>query len=298
MSDPRPVELTEVRAFVCVAEAGSMTQAALRLGVAKSIVSRRVSQLERAVGAVMLTRTARGTALTDAGRTYYAGGAAALAELEFAREAVGKLTTEISGELRISAPQVFQLGLAPLLADFAALHPMVRLEICFEDRQVDLISEGYDLAVRIGNLPDSSLITRRLATVRAVVVASPAYLDTRGRPSRPGDLTGHDVIVYTHATNQWRFRGAEGWEYVRGNPRLRTDSGQMVLAAGKAGLGVVILPWFMVEQAVLDGDLEQVLPAHPHEGGGLHLLMPPARARIARVRALVSFLADRFGPVI
>lgn len=298
MSDLRPVDFMEIRAFLCVAEAGSVTQAAQRLGVAKSIVSRRVSQLERTLGAVMLTRTARGTALTDAGRTYYTRGAAALAELEFAQEAIGKLTTEISGELRISVPQAFHSCLAPLLAKFVALHPQIQLEICFEDRQVDLISEGYDLAVRIGNLPDSSLIARRLAAVPAVVAASPAYLDARGRPAQPGDLARHDVIVYTNAPTQWRFRGADGWDHVRGNVRLRTDSAQMLLAAGKAGLGIVILPKFMADQALRDGALEPLLPDHPHEGGGLHLLMAPARARIARVRALVSFLADRFGPAI
>ena len=298
MSELKPVDLMEIRAFLCVAESGSMTHAAMRLGVAKSIVSRRVRQLERTLGAVMLTRTARGTALTDAGRTYYARGAAALAELESAQEAVGKLTTEISGELRISAPMAFQHSLAPLLADFTALHPKIQLEICFEDRNVDLNTEGYDLAVRIGNLPDSSLITRRLSTVRAAVVASPAYLDARGRPEEPSDLAGHDVILNTNATSQWRFKGADGWVYVRGNARLRTDSAQMVLAAGKAGLGVIILPWFLAEQAILEGALEPLLPEHPHEGGGLHLLMPPARARIARVRALVTFLADKFGPVI
>ena len=298
MSELRPVDLMEVRAFVCVAESGSMTNAAQRLGVAKSIVSRRVRQLERTLGAVMLTRTARGTALTDAGRTYYLKGAAALAELESGQEAVGKLTTEISGELRISAPMAFQHCLAPLLADFTALHPKIQLEICFEDRNVDLNTEGYDLAVRIGNLPDSSLIARRLATVRAAVVASPAYLDARGRPEQPDELAGHDVILNSNAPNQWRFRGEDGWVYVRGNARLRTDSAQMVLAAGKAGLGVIILPWFMAEQAILEGALEPLLPEHPHEGGGLHLLMPPARARIARVRALVTFLADKFGPVI
>ncbi|KQY89794.1 LysR family transcriptional regulator [Brevundimonas sp. Root1423] len=288
----------EVRAFLCVAETGSMTQAAQRMGVAKSIVSRRVSQLERTLGAIMLIRTARGTALTDAGRTYYARGSAALAELESAQEAVGKLTAEISGELRISVPMALQNLLAPLLANFAAMQPAIQLDVRFEDRMVDLTSDGYDLALRIGNLPDSSLITRRLATVRAAVVASPAYLDARGRPERPTDLAGHDVILYTNALNQWRFRRSEGWDYVRGNARLRTDNAQMVLASGKAGLGVVILPWFMAEQAVLEGALEQILHDYPHEGGGLHLLMPPARARIARVRALVCFLTDKFGPEI
>lgn len=298
MSELRAVDFMEVRAFLCVAEVGSMTQAAQRLGVAKSIVSRRVSQLEKTLGAIMLTRTARGTALTDAGRTYYTRGSAALAELESAQEAVGKLTTEVSGDLRVSMPMALQHLLAPLLADFAALHPTIQLDICFEDRKVDLISEGYDLSVRVGNLPDSSLITRRLASVRVAVVASPAYLKDRGRPGHPRELAGHDVILCTNAANQWRFKGPEGWDHVRGNARLRTDNAQMVLAAAKAGLGVVILPWFMAEQAVLDGDLEQILPEYPHEGGGLHLLMPPARARIARVRALVSFLANKFGPEI
>ncbi len=299
MPERRTVDLEDVRAFVCVVESGSMAQAALRLGVAKSIVSRRVKQLETTLGAVMLTRTARGTSLTDAGRIYYTRAAAALVDLEAAQEAVGQLTTEISGQLRISVPLAFgEQCLAPLLADFAALHPKIQLEIVFEDRKADLISEGYDLAVRIGNLPDSSLITRRLATVRAAVVASPAYLDARGRPSRPDELAGHDVILYMNAANQWRFEGPDGWEYVRYNSRLRTDNGQMMLAAGQAGLGIIIIPWFLVERQVEKGDLEVVLPEHPHEGGSLHILMPPARAGIARVRTLVAFLADKCGPVI
>ncbi|MFH5927280.1 LysR family transcriptional regulator [Roseomonas xinghualingensis] len=299
MAEPKSVDLRDVRAFVSAVETGSMAQAAVRLGIAKSIVSRRISQLEKALGAVMLTRMARGTSLTDAGRTYYLRAAAALAELESAQEAVGQLTTEISGQMRISVPLAFgEHCLAPLLADFAAGHPKIQLEICFEDRKADLIGEGYDLALRIGNLPDSSLITRRLATVRAAVVASPAYLDARGRPIRPAELAGYDVIIYTNATNQWRFEGPDGWEYVRVNPRLRTDNGQMMLAAARAGLGVIILPWFMAEGPVQKGELEHVLPQHSHEGGSLHLLMPPARAGIARVRALVAFLVDKFGPVI
>jgi DNA-binding transcriptional LysR family regulator len=299
MAELSTVELSDVRAFVSVVETGSMAQAAIRLGVAKSIVSRRVSQLEKALGAVMLTRTARGTSLTDIGRHYYPRAAAALADLESAQEAVGQLTTEISGQLRISVPLAFgEICLAPLLAEFAALHPKIQFDICFEDRRADLIGEGYDLAVRIGTLPDSSLITRRLATVRAAVVASPAYLDARGRPTRPADLARHDVILYSSATNQWRFEGPNGWEYVRVNSRLRTDNGQMLLAAARAGLGVIIVPMFMAERPAQDGALEFVLPEHPHEGGGLHLLMPPARAGIARVRALVAFLADKFGPVI
>jgi DNA-binding transcriptional LysR family regulator len=299
MSERQTVDLLDVRAFATVVETGSMSQAAIRLGVAKSIVSRRISQLEKTLGAVMLTRTARGATVTDAGRTYYLRAAAALMELEAAQEAVGELTSEISGPMRISVPLAFgEYCLAPLLADFAAHHPKIQLEVSFEDRRADLVSEGYDLAVRIGNLPDSSLMTRRLATVRAAVLASPAYLDSKGRPATPSELTGHDAIIYTNASNQWRFEGPDGWEYVRVNPRLRTDNGQMMLAAARSGLGVIILPWFMAHEAVEKRELEHVLPQHPHEGAGLHLLMPPARASIARVRALVAFLSDKFGPVV
>src|SRR5690606_22652191 len=128
-----------------------------------------------------------------------------------------------------------------LLADFAAHHPKIRLEVSFEDLRFDLVSEGYDLAVRIGNRPDSDLMTRRLATVRTAVLASPAYLDSKGGPATVSELTGHDAIIYTNAGNEWRFEDSDGWEYTRVTPRLRTDNGQMMLATALSSLGAIIL---------------------------------------------------------
>jgi DNA-binding transcriptional LysR family regulator len=180
-----------------------------------------------------------------------------------------------------------------VLADFAAEHPKVELDISFEDRPVDLVAGGYDLAVRIGALRDSALVARRIAPVRKVPVASAAYLARRGRPEHPRDLGGHDILLYTNET--WRFRVGDGWEYVRGRPRLRADNGEMLRAAAVAGLGVCILPSFIAAPGFASGALEPLLTDFPLEEGALYAVMP-SRATTARVRALVDFLAARFGP--
>lgn len=295
MPEPAPVDLLDVIAFVRVVETGSIANAAARMDIAKSIVSRRVSRLESVLGAQLLTRTPRGTTLTDIGREYHARAASGLSELESAREVVSKSTTEISGPMKIQVPVAFgEFRLAPILAEFALAHPRIQLDVRFEDRQVDMIAEAYDLAIWPGAVPDSILIMRKLARVRWAVVASPAYLDSRGRPSSPADLAEYDTILYALDPGRWRFQGADGWEQVRMNSRFRTDNGQMLLAAAQAGLGIVLVPMFMVEDLLEQGVLEAVLPAFPHEGGDLQIFMPPARAGIARVRALVSFLYEKF----
>ncbi|HEY0682781.1 MAG TPA: LysR substrate-binding domain-containing protein [Steroidobacter sp.] len=295
MQEPATVDLLDVIAFVRVVETGSIATAAASLGLAKSIVSRRISRLEDVLGAALLARTPKGTTLTDIGRDYHARASSGLAELESAQEAVKKSATEVSGQLRVSVPVAFgEVCLAPLLADFAVLHPRIQLDVRFEDRQADMITESYDLAVRIGSLPDSNLITRKLAKVRWAVIASPAYLDARGRPAKPVDMATHDAVLYTYGSAQWRFEGPDGWENVRVNSRFHTDNGEMLLTAVRAGLGVGVLPMFMVQKLIERGELEFVLPAFPREGADLHLLMPPARAGIARVRALVNFLSERF----
>ncbi|WP_428063570.1 LysR substrate-binding domain-containing protein [Brevundimonas sp.] len=294
MSKPASVDLLDVVAFVQVVETGSIANAANRLDVAKSIVSRRISRLETVLGARLLTRTPRGTTLTDIGRDYHARASAGLAELEAAHEAVTTSTAEISGQLRIQVPVAFgEYCLAPLLAEFAALHPKVHLDVRFEDRQVDMVREAYDLAVWTSNVPDSVLITRKLARVRWVVLASPAYLEARGRPETPNDLAEHEAVLYLHDTGRWRFRQSGDWEAVRMDTRFRADNGQMLLAAAKAGLGVVLVPRFMVQDTLADGRLEVVLPAYTHEGADLQLFLPAARSGIARVRALVNFLTER-----
>jgi DNA-binding transcriptional LysR family regulator len=288
------VDLLDVLAFVRVVETGAFSRAAERMGMAKSIVSRRVARLEEQLGARLLTRSAQGAGPTDVGQAYFERAANILAELEAAEEVVAEAVTQIAGPVRLSAPLSFGvMHLAPALAEFAAAHPRVELDISFEDKAVDLIAGGYDLALRIGSLKDSALIARRIAPVRKVPVASPAYLERRGRPEHPRDLAAHDILLYSNET--WRFRVGKAWEHVRGRPRLRADNGEMLRAAAIAGLGICILPSFIAAPAFEAGELEPLLRDFPLEEGALHAVMP-SRATTARVRALVEFLAARFGP--
>jgi DNA-binding transcriptional LysR family regulator len=289
------VDLLDVLAFVRVVETGAFSRAAERMGMAKSIVSRRVARLEKQLGARLLTRSAQGAAPTDVGQAYFERASKILAELEAAEEVVAEATTQIAGPIRLTGPLSFGIQyLAPALALFAAEHPKVELDIAFDDRIVDLVGGGFDLAVRLGILRDSSLIARRIAPSRGVVLASPAYLERNGRPERPRDLAGHDLLLYGNET--WRFRlPGGGWETVRGRARLRADNGEMLRAAAEAGLGICRLPSFIAAPAIEQATVEVLLRDYPMEDAALYAVMP-SRATTARVRALVDFLAARFGP--
>lgn len=288
-------DLVDVLAFVRVVETGSFARAAERMGLSKPVLSRRVARLEERLGARLLTRTARGAQPTDIGAAYHARAQAILADLDAAGEVVAAAVTQIAGPIRLSAPLSFGIAhLAPALADFAKLHPAVELDIEFEDRNVDLVGGGYDLAVRIGRLADSALVARRIAPVRKAVVASPLYLEAHGRPHRPADLAAHAILLY--GNEQWRFRVGGRWEPVRVQARMRTNNGEMLRIAAQAGLGICMLPSFIAAPAIEDGSVEPILRDFPLEEGALHAVMPPGRAATARVRALVDFLVARFGP--
>jgi DNA-binding transcriptional LysR family regulator len=289
----------DVLAFVRVVETGAFARAAERMDISKSILSRRVARLEEQLGARLLTRTAQGTQPTDIGQAYYARASNILADLEAAQEVVDDAVTQVSGTIRITAPLSFgSQHLAPALANFAKLHPKVDMDVSLSDQRIDMMAGGFDMAVRIGNLSDSSLVARRIAPVRAVVVASPSYLDGRGRPEHPRDLAEHDLLIYANIPiyEQWRFRVGNRWEHVRGHPRFRADNGELLREAACAGLGVVVLPSFIASSAIASGKLEILLRNYPLDEVGLHLVMPPGRAATARIRALVDFLAARFGP--
>ena len=289
------VDLVDVLSFVRVVETGSFARAAERMALSKPVLSRRVARLEAQLGARLLTRTARGAKPTDIGQSYFARAAGVLAELESAQEVVAQAVTQIAGPIRLTGPISFGFAhLNAALAEFARLHPKVELDVHLEDRAVDLAEGGYDLAVRIGNLADSALIARRIAAVHKVVVASPAYLDLRGRPERPADLGDHDILLYSNES--WRFRAGGGWESPRINPVLRTNSGDMLFQAAEAGLGLCLLPSFIAAPGIESGTLEPVLRAFDPGHAALHAVMPPGRAATARVRALVDFLVKRFGP--
>src|SRR5215217_2296164 len=218
------VDLLDVLAFVRVAETGAFSRAAERMWMSKSILSRRVARLEQQLGAKLLTRTASGAQPTVIGDAYYARASNILADLEAAREVVADAVTQVAGPIRIAGPLSFGIEhLAPALAEFAKLHPEVELDISFEDRTIDLVAGGFDLAVRLGNLEDSALVARKIAPMRRLVIAAPSYLDARGRPEHPRDLNSHDHLIYANAgrAEQWRWRTDKGWEQVRVRPRLR-----------------------------------------------------------------------------
>jgi DNA-binding transcriptional LysR family regulator len=293
------VDLVDVLAFVRVVETGAFARAAERMDISKSILSRRVARLEAQLGARLLTRSAQGAQPTDIGEAYYARASNILAELEAAQEVVADAVTQIAGPIRLTAPLSFgSEHLASALADFAHENPKVDFDVSLDDRTVDLVGGGFDLAVRIGNLPDSSLVARKIAPVRALALASPDYLAARGRPQKPRDLADHDLLFYANipAYEQWRFKVGDRWEHVRGKARFRADNGEMLREAACAGLGIVILPSFIAAPAIESGKLEAILLDYKLEEAGLHVVMPPGRASTARVRALIEFLAKRFGP--
>lgn len=288
-------DLEDLRAFAGVVEAGSLSRAAARLGMSKSMLSRRLTRLEANLGAQLLARTTRGMAPTEAGLDFKLHADRILAEMQAGRDAVGR-AGEATGRLRIAAPLSFgALHLAPILAELALRHPGLEIQTSYSDRRVDLVAEGFDVAVRIGDLPDSSLIARRIAPVFAVTVASPGYLASAGPLERPQDLERHQT-VRQHAEEAWRFVGAGHDITLRPAGRFIADSGAAILAAVVAGLGVARVPAFLVNAAMARGEVVEVLTDWPLPETGLHVLRPPPSGHLPRkVKVLTDLLIERFG---
>ena len=290
-------DLVDVLAFVRVVETGSFARAAERMGLSKPVLSRRVARLEEQLGARLLTRTARGAQPTGVGQAYYARAAAILADLEAAQEVVAEAVTQIAGPIRLTAPLSFGIAyLAPRSGRFRR-GSIRRSSSTSSSRTatVDLVGGGYDLAVRIGRLADSALIARRIAPVRKAVIASPAYLDAHGRPERPADLAGH-----ADPPLRQRAMALPGRRPLGDGPRRRRHAHQQWRDAARRRRGRAsasrMLPSFIAAPAIEDGSVEVILRDYPLEEGALHAVMPPGRAVTARVRALVDFLVERFGP--
>jgi DNA-binding transcriptional LysR family regulator len=292
-------KLTGMAVFARVVEARSFSAAATQLGMSRSAVSKAIAGLEDRLGARLLNRTTRRLALTEIGQAFYERCARIVAEAEEAELAVSRLQATPRGTLRVAAPVSFgTLHLAPALPDFMVRHPDLRVEIDLADRIVDLIEEGYDLALRIAALPDSSLVARRIADNHMVVCAAPSYWRRRGRPSEPRELARHACITYAyHRTpNEWPFAGPDGRFTVRVDGPLMSNNGDLSLAAALAGLGVVALPCFLCGSDLAAGRLEQVLGAWMPPPTGIHAVYPHGRHLSAKVRAFVDFLVERFGP--
>ncbi len=285
----------DLRVLVAVVSGGGFAAAAERLGVAKSAVSRRIRDLEDRLGVRLFNRTTRRIQLTEIGRELHDRAVELLAGLDEAEEAASNASGELKGRIRIAAPVSFTTHcLAPAIGQFLQRHPAVTLSIDTDDRMVDLVRDGFDLAIRIADLPDSSLVARRLVTIRHACVASPALLERFGTPQEPEDLSHFPGVVYSNReeTSYWRFADNV---VPTVTSRLDFANGEAVREAAIAGLGVAMLPTFIVHDAVRRGALSIVLARHMRPPIALHALHPSMRNQTARARAFIDYLVDAFG---
>lgn len=288
----------EMSSFVAVVEAGSFVGAADALGLSKAAVSRHVAELEQRLGARLLQRTTRRLSLTDDGQLFLARAKDMLAAVDEAESEIRSRSGEPSGRLRINAPLTFGvLHLAPLWGRFAQAYPKVSLDIELSDRVVDLVEEGYDLAVRITNLPNSQLVSRQLASTRMVACASPQYLAEHGTPAQPAELAQHNVISYSYwsAGNEWTFHAADGTEVVvRTRARIHANNGDTCRAAALDHQGIILQPDFLVAEDLRRGDLVELMPAYRAMTLGIHAVYPSRKHLPIKTRRLIDFLVEAF----
>jgi DNA-binding transcriptional LysR family regulator len=286
-----------IQAFVAVVDAGSFVRGAEALGQSKAGVSRYVGELESQLGVRLLHRTTRRLSLTEEGEVFHARCKEVLGQLAEAEAEITVHSGSAVGQLKLNVPVTFgQLHLAPLWPEFMSRHPNVALDVTLADRFVDLVEEGYDLAVRIARLPSSSLISRRLASTRLLLCASPTYLRERGVPAHPTELAAHDVVSYSLlATGEsWEFEGPEGPVVARVNARLRTNSGETCCAAAVRHRGLVLQPLFLVAPWLQSGELVEVLPQFRAIELGIYAVYPSRRHVTAKVRLMIDFLVSTF----
>lgn len=287
----------EMQAFNAVVEAGSFVKAAEALDLSKAAISRYVLDLEARLGVRLMHRTTRRLSLTQEGQVFYARSKELLAGLEQAEAEVSLRSQAATGLLRINAPFTFgNLHLAPLWGQFKALHPGVTLDITLADRLVDLVEEGYDVAIRIASLASSTLVSQRLASTRVVLCASPQYLQQHGTPLHPRELAAHAVISYSYWSDKdaWRFEGPGGPVSVKTRPIMLTNSGDTCRAAALAHQGIVLQPSFLVGPDLAAGTLVELMPAYRALELGIYAVYPTRQYVSAKVRALVVFLQTHF----
>ena len=286
------VDIEELRTFVEVANAGGVSPAARRLGVAKSIVSRRLGRLEAELGVQLLARTTRGAALTEAGATFRDHAAKACAEIDAARDAILP-NGHLRGRLRVAAPLTFgPTHFASVFADMARLHPQLHVHAAYSDRFVDLVAEGFDCAIRVGYLPDSNLVARCVGPLFGKLVASPGYIEVHGSPATPDELLQHEALM--QGTEAWQFADGETIVTVHPRGRFKADNGTALIAAAIAGLGIAWLPDGLTQQHLDSGALVQVMPRYPPPPAGIYVIRPPGLHPSLKVRALTELLIACF----
>jgi DNA-binding transcriptional LysR family regulator len=289
--------LDGLEVFAAVVEQEGFTAAARELDVSKSYVSKQISRLEDRLGVRLLNRTTRQVTPTAAGEAFYDRCAQILEDLDAAERAVTQLQTSPRGTLRVSLPMSFGLNyVAPLIGRFLEDYPELEVDLDFSDRQVDIVDEGYDMVIRIGNLKDSSLIARKLAPTRRFVLASPAYLEEHGEPQHPRDLRDHECLLYSYKSHgpSWRFEGPDGELLIRVSGRMRSNNGTALMHAAVAGLGLTLSPDFISVEAISRGDLVPVLTNWVDDSLAVWALYPHRRYLSAKVRLFVDFLREEF----
>lgn len=289
--------LTGMNVLAKVAALGSLSAAARALGMSQTMATKHMAALEERLGTRLLHRSTRRVTLTEAGRTYLDAVLRVLAEVEEADAAASATAVDVKGSMRVNAPVSFGVReIAPLIPAFAAQYPLLTIELGLNDRRVDPLEEGWDLVIRIGPMPDSSLVARKLASAATVLIAARSYLDLRGRPATIGDLENHNCLCYTlsEATGgvgRWYF-GARGAQSVAIKGNLIASNGEALVAAAVAGQGIAYVPAFLAWPDLAAGRvvaLELDHPARPLDG--IHAVMPAGRRPPVKVRAFVDHVA-------
>ena len=287
------MDLEDVRTFVDVADAGGVSSAARRLGVSKSIVSRRLFRLEAELGVQLLARTTRGAALTEAGVTFREHAARVRAEIDAALETILP-AGDLRGRLRIAAP--LSLGpthLAPVFAEMARRHPLLHVQASYSDRFVDIIGEGFNCAIRVGYLNDSNLIARRVGPLTGTLVASPDYIREHGAPETPDELLTHQALM--QGTETWQFMDGDKIISIHPQGRFKADNGTALAAAAVAGLGIAWLPDHLIKGYLESGALVAVMTSYLVPTAGMFVVRPPGQHSTRKVRVLTELLIEHFG---
>lgn len=297
LQEAQDATIDELRAFVAIAHHGSFASAARTLGRDTSVLSRRINALERRLGTRLLARSTRAVTLTEAGEHYYRRVQTVLEELEAANREVSDLAVTPRGVLRVTMPLSFgRRWIVPLLPDFMAKYPDVRVDARFSDRYVDLISEGFDLAVRIGQLDNSGQVSRRIGTYRTMLLASPDYLSRRGTPRQPEELVRHDCLSFAgnYTWPRWPLTKDGKRCFIETNGSFISDSADILVDAAAAGLGIILAPDWHVFDHLRRGELIEILPGWSAANDGpVSIVMPPSRIIPAKSRAFIEMVSEQ-----
>jgi DNA-binding transcriptional LysR family regulator len=288
------MELEDLQTFVEVADSGGVSSAARRLGVAKSVVSRRLFRLESDLGVQLLARTTRGAALTEAGITFRDHAVRVCAEIDTAREEMSP-DGDLRGLLRVAAPSSFgPTHFAPALAELAVRHPLLQVHTRYNDRYVDLVGEGFDCGIRVGYLPDSNLVARRIGSFSVRLFASPGYVRARGAPETPEQILQHQAVMI--GTESWKFGDGKRTTPVHPQGRFKADSVIAIAEATAARIGIAALPDVIAESYVASGRLVPIMTGSKLPPVGIFLVRPPGQHLARKVRVLIEMLMEKFDP--